>query len=317
MFKLRSAYKNYLWGGTKIRDVLKKKTGDLDRIAESWEVSTHPAGPSTIAEGEYAGLTLNEYFDRIGWDAIGEYGKKFHQLPVLVKYIDACRNLSIQVHPGEKYAREHEGDSGKNEIWFVIGAERGAFLYLGFRRDISPEEVRERIANNTLEEVLNKINVKRGDAFYIPAGTVHAIGAGCLICEIQQSSDVTYRLYDYGRTDLDGRPRQLHIEKALDVLDRRKYAFSDAERQNVAGVGQNFSKMLPGDARCALFNYEADGEFTAAFASERIMFAVTYRGKGQISADGESRPTSVGDVWMIRGNAVRIGGKCNVLVIGV
>lgn len=317
MFKLQSTYKNYLWGGTKIRDILKKDTGALECVAESWEVSTHPAGRSVIAGGEYAGKTLSEYFDAVGWDAIGEYGEKFRQLPVLVKYIDANKNLSIQVHPGEDYARAHERDSGKSEIWFVIGAERGAFLYLGFKRDVTREEVRERIGNGTLEEVLNKVRVKRGDVFFIPAGTVHAIGAGCLICEIQQSSDVTYRLYDYGRLDKDGAPRPLHIEKGLDVLDYRRYTLSENERKDVTGVGEYFSRMLPQGVRCSLFHYEAEGELTAAFSSARILFAIVYSGNGRLSANGETRAISTGDVWMARTDSMRIGGKCKVLVIGV
>lgn len=315
--KLKSIYKTYLWGGTKIRDTLKKPTGELSCIAESWEVSTHEAGRTTIEEGEFAGKTLNEYFDATGWDILGEYGKKRHELPVLVKYIDAHQNLSIQVHPKEAYARAHENDGGKNEIWFVIGAEKGAFIYLGFNRQTSREEVRERIENNTLEEILNKIPVKRGDVFCIPAGTVHAIGAGCLICEVQQSSDVTYRLYDYGREDSDGKPRALHIEKALDVLDFSRRDPEKEKRKDLSSFGAHFSKMLPKEVHCSLSRYEAEGELTVALSSERIFFAVTYSGKGKICANDETWQTSVGDVFMIRGNALRVTGKCKMLLIGV
>lgn len=317
MVKLKSTYKTYLWGGTKIRETLKKPTGELACVAESWEVSTHEAGRTTIEEGEFAGKTLNEYFDATGWEILGEYGKKYHGLPVLVKYIDAHKNLSIQVHPQEAYARAHEKDGGKNEVWLVIGAGKGAFIYLGFNRDTSREEVQERIENNTLEEILNKIPVKRGDVYCIPAGTVHAIGAGCLICEVQQSSDLTYRLYDYGRLDENGEPRALHIEKALDVLDYSRRDLEKEKRKGLGNFGKYFSRLLPKEVHCSLYRYEAEGELTAAFSSERIFFAITYGGKGKITANDGTRPTSVGDTFMIRGNVVRITGKCRMLLIGI
>lgn len=317
MFKLNSSYKTYIWGGTKIREVLKKRTDDLQCIAESWEISTHPAGESTIINGEFAGKTLREYFDITGWDIIGEYGREYRQLPILVKYIDAQKNLSIQVHPNEEYARRYENESGKSEVWFVIEAEKGAFLYLGFNRDISPEEVSKRIEDNTLEEVLNKINVKRGDVFYVPAGTVHAIGAGCLICEIQQSSDTTYRLYDYGRKDADGNRRPLHIAKALDVLNYEQYFVTDGDRRDISKAGEYLSKVLPLNAQCTLFNYEAEGEFKAKFPLNKVVFAVIYRGKGKLSSADEEHTVSVGDVWMACGNSVRVSGKCHALLIGI
>ncbi|HJA02966.1 MAG TPA: class I mannose-6-phosphate isomerase, partial [Candidatus Gallimonas gallistercoris] len=164
MIKLKSVYQEYIWGGTKIRDELQKETGDLPRIAESWEVSTHPAGKSIVENGIFRGKTLNEYFDKIGWGIAGRYAARNHQLPILIKYIDAKENLSIQVHPGDKYARKHESDNGKNEMWFVLGADEGAFIYLGFSRDVSKEEVRRRIEENTLEEVLNRVEVKPNEA---------------------------------------------------------------------------------------------------------------------------------------------------------
>ena len=199
MIQLIPVYKQIIWGGTKIRDVLHKETGPLAKIAESWEVSTHRSGESTIGNGIFAGKTLGDYFETVGWENIGKYAVKYRQLPVMIKYIDAEQNLSVQVHPGERYARKHAEDGGKNEMWYVLAADEGAFLYLGFNRDVTKQQVRKACKDGTVEGLLNRIPVKKGEVFYVPAGTIHAIGAGCLICEIQQTSDATYRLYDYGR----------------------------------------------------------------------------------------------------------------------
>ena len=177
MIRLLPVFKDYIWGGTKIRDVLRKDTGSLDRIAESWEFSSHIEGQSIIAEGEYTGKTLSEYFAAVGWNQTGGFGRTHRNLPCMVKFIDACENLSIQVHPTENYARRHERDNGKNEMWYIMNAEEGAFIYVGFNKNTSRKEVVRRIRENTIEEILNKVPVHKGDSFFIPAGTVHAIGA--------------------------------------------------------------------------------------------------------------------------------------------
>ena len=257
MIKLKSVYQEYIWGGSKIHELLHKDTGTLPRVAESWEVSTHPAGKSIVENGAFRGKTLNEYFDQIGWGTAGRYAARNHQLPILIKYIDAKENLSIQVHPNDKYARKHEGDNGKNEMWFVLAADEGAFIYLGFSRDVTKEEIKRRIADNTLEEVLNRVEVKPNEAFYIPAGTVHAIGAGCLICEVQQTSNVTYRIYDYGRTDENGNPRELHVKKALDVLDYRRTEIADLKRRDTMSMERYIDGMFGRNGKCTLLKYEA------------------------------------------------------------
>ena len=214
--KLNPAFKDYLWGGTKLRDEYGKKC-DLDKVAESWELSCHKDGCSMVADGEYAGLTLPQYIEKAGKAVLGTDCEKFEYFPILIKLIDAKQNLSVQVHPDNDYAMRVEGEYGKTEMWYVVDCEPGAGLLYGFKHEISKEEFRRRIEDNTLLEVTNRVEVHPGDVFFIEAGTLHAIGEGILIAEIQQNSNTTYRVYDYGRVGADGKPRQLHIEKAIDV----------------------------------------------------------------------------------------------------
>ena len=214
--KLYPAFKDYLWGGTRLRD----KYGfecDLDPIAEAWVLSCHKDGNSVAADGKYSGKTLTEMIEAEGRNILGTNVEKFKNFPMLIKLIDAEKSLSIQVHPTDEYALEHEHEYGKTEMWYVVDCEEGSYLYYGFNREITAEEYKRRIEDNTLLEVLNKVEVKKGDCFFIEAGTVHAIGAGLLIAEIQQNSNSTYRVYDFGRLGTDGKPRELHIEKALKV----------------------------------------------------------------------------------------------------
>lgn len=317
MIKLKSVYQEYIWGGSKIHELLHKDTGTLPRVAESWEVSTHPAGKSIVENGAFRGKTLNEYFDQIGWGTAGRYAARNHQLPILIKYIDAKENLSIQVHPNDKYARKHEGDNGKNEMWFVLAADEGAFIYLGFSRDVTKEEIKRRISDNTLEEVLNRVEVKPNEAFYIPAGTVHAIGAGCLICEVQQTSNVTYRIYDYGRTDENGKPRELHVKKALDVLDYRRTEIADLKRRDTMSMERYIDGMFGRNGKCTLLKYEAEGDLTILLPVSHLTFALAIDGSGKLYAGDSEEAFERGDTWMIHGRATRVSGKCKVLFVAI
>ena len=216
--KLKPAFKDYLWGGTRLRDDFGKDC-DFDKIAESWELSCHKDGNSVVADGEFAGLTLAQYIEKEGKSVLGTNCEKFENFPILIKLIDTKDNLSVQVHPNNEYAQRVEGEYGKTEMWYVVDCDEGASLLYGFKHNITKEEFRERIENNTLLEVTNSVPVKKGDVFFIEAGTLHAIGKGILIAEIQQNSNTTYRIYDYGRVGADGKPRQLHIDKAVDVTN--------------------------------------------------------------------------------------------------
>ena len=214
--KLNAPCKDYIWGGNRLRDEYGKKS-DKDKIAESWELSCHKDGQSVIENGEYAGKTLNEYIELCGKSVLGSNCDKFEYFPILIKLIDAKDNLSVQVHPENDYAMRVEGEYGKTEMWYIVDCEEGAELLYGFKHEISREEFAQRIKENTLLEVTNNVPVHKGDVFFIDAGTLHAIGKGILIAEIQQNSNTTYRIYDYGRVGADGKPRELHVEKACDV----------------------------------------------------------------------------------------------------
>ncbi|MGN1030506.1 MAG: type I phosphomannose isomerase catalytic subunit, partial [Butyricicoccaceae bacterium] len=190
---------------------------DGDILAETWELSCHPDGPSTIVSGGTEGQTLREYLAEAGPQALGTNCARFEDFPILIKLIDASKALSVQVHPNNAYAKKKENQYGKTEMWYVIDCEPGAFLYYGLKKTVSKEEFRQHIENNTLDEILNAVPVHKGDTFFIAAGTIHAIGKGIVIAEIQQNSNVTYRVYDYGRIGADGKPRDLHVDKALEV----------------------------------------------------------------------------------------------------
>ena len=213
-----------VWGGYQLRPYNGLKPSNQP-IGESWEVSLMPESTSNISNGEWAGRTLSEVIseqpDAILGKAVNErYGG---QLPLLIKLIDAKQDLSIQVHPNDQMAMREHGKSGKNEMWYVIKADAGSHIYAGFKKTITPEEYHRRIADGTIMDVLADYPVKAGDVFYLPAGSVHAICGGILLAEVQQSSDVTYRIYDYNRLGMDGKLRELHTELASQALDYTVY----------------------------------------------------------------------------------------------
>ena len=217
--KLTPAYKDYIWGGEKLRTIYDKKT-DISPVAESWELSCHKDGYSVICGGEYDGKTLDEYIREN--PAVLGTSVKGNELPILVKFIDAADNLSVQVHPSDEQAMAWEGQNGKTEMWYVITAEQNAHITYGVCQDITKEELTDAIKEKRVEKLLNTIPSKKGDVFFVEAGTIHAIGKGNLICEIQQNSNVTYRLYDYGRVGKDGKERELHIEKGVQAANCKK-----------------------------------------------------------------------------------------------
>ena len=218
--KFENILKEVLWGGEKI-SVYKEINPIRYNIGESWEISTVPNYISVVSNGEWKGLPLTELIGKYKGKITGEkiYQKYKNELPLLFKFIDTRDRCSVQVHPNDELAGKRHACNGKTEIWYIIDAEPGAVLISGFSKSISVEEYKKRIRENTLEEVLMHHDVKTGDLFFIPAGRIHAIGKGILLVEIQQSSDITYRVYDYGRKDAKGILRELHIEEAIDALD--------------------------------------------------------------------------------------------------
>lgn len=216
--KLKPTHKDYIWGGEKLKEIY-DDCREMNIVAESWVLSSHKDGENRILDGEFAGCGFSEYLKKVGKDVLGENMENKKDFPILIKFIDAKKDLSIQVHPDDEYALLNEGQNGKTEMWYILDCEPGACIYYGFKKNVSREEARDAIENGTFTDLLNSVPVHKGDAFFIPAGMVHAIGAGAFICEIQQNSNVTYRVYDYNRTDKDGNKRELHIEKALDTMN--------------------------------------------------------------------------------------------------
>ena len=251
-FLLHPSGKDYLWGGHRLKDDFSKELG-LDPLAETWECSTHPDGPSTVRSGPFAGRLLTEVLKEHP-DFIGTHPAACGGLPILVKFIDARNDLSVQVHPTDAYAGEHEnGSLGKTEMWYVVEAAKGARLVYGFRHDMTREDLLHALETETLGRHLQVVPVQKGDVFFIPAGQVHAIGAGCLVAEVQESSNLTYRLYDYNRVDRSGRKRALHIDKALDVVN---YRGSAQPRQPAKVIRFRNGLMIESLCHCKYFQVE-------------------------------------------------------------
>ena len=215
--RLEPAYKNYIWGGTRLNKEY-NKTSPYDITAESWELSCHDDGLCIISDGCFEGRTLKEVVAE-NPDVLGKNGKAFDFFPILIKLIDAADKLSVQVHPDDEYALANENSYGKTEMWYVVDAEENASLVYGLKKDVTKEEFLDRAKNGGLMDILNFVPVKKGDVFFIRSGMIHAIGKGILIAEIQQNSNLTYRVYDYDRRDKEGNLRPLHTEKAATVAD--------------------------------------------------------------------------------------------------
>lgn len=223
-FKFEPILKPVIWGGSKICE-FKNIKPVKDGIGESWEISGVKGSISVVSDGDLKGVSLSELLlgskeQLVGKKVYEKYGNTF---PLLIKFIDACDDLSIQVHPDDRLAKQRHNSFGKTEMWYVIDAAPDAYLYSGFQKSITPEEYVERVKNDTFTETLKKYDVKPGDVFFLPAGRVHAIGAGCFIAEIQQTSDITYRIYDYNRKDASGNTRELHTDLAKDAIDYTVY----------------------------------------------------------------------------------------------
>lgn len=233
--KFNPILKSMIWGGDKMRQYKAIET-DQKNIGESWELSGVPGNESVVSNGELAGRTITELIKEYGPEMLGRkvyetYGEKF---PLLIKFIDARDDLSIQVHPDDAMAQSVHGQPfGKTEMWYVVSADKDAHLMSGLSTEITPEEYVSRVENNTITDVLCDYKVAAGDVFFLPAGRIHSIGKGCFIAEIQQTSDLTYRIYDFGRLGLDGKPRELHTELAKDAID---YSVSEDYRTAYAPV---------------------------------------------------------------------------------
>lgn len=218
--KMQPVYKDYIWGGQKLN--LLNKHCDSINIAESWEVSCNNAGLTKIANGFFAGKTLNDVIQTNWVDFVGHIDNNLNRFPLIVKFIDAQKDLSIQVHPDEKSMDINNNEFCKSELWYIIDCEPESYIYYGFSRDISKKEFLDSVKEKKICSLLNKIKVNKGDFYFIPAGTIHALGKGILVSEIQQNSTTTFRIFDYERKDFDGNFRDLHIERAKNVVNLKK-----------------------------------------------------------------------------------------------
>lgn len=292
-FKLLSATKDYVWGGIKLKEFFGKKS-DTDVIAESWEVSCHIEGLSVIENGQYEGITLAEVLNA-NPQYKGENCKKFEFFPILTKLIDAQSNLSIQVHPDDEYALKNEGQYGKTEMWYIVECEDGAGVYCGFKSPISKETLKEALEQGKILDYLNFIKVNKGDCIFIPSGTVHAICGGCVICEIQQNSSLTYRLYDYDRVDKTGKKRQLHIDKAVAVTDTSKVSKANSE---VVYVNDNVQIL----ADCKYFKAKRlvfDSEIKLNVDESSFSTLTCVEGNAVIEYNGKSYEMNTGDTYFL------------------
>lgn len=303
--KLSPVCKDYIWGGTKLKSEYHKKS-ELEIVAESWELSTHKDGESMIASGPYAGMTLSAYIQKIGADALGTRAQKFDYFPLLIKLIDARDNLSVQVHPNDAYALKNEGEYGKTEMWYIVGCEQDAALYYGFSQDVDKDTFVNAIRENTLTDLLNCVPVHKGDVFFIPAGTVHAIGKGIVICEIQQNSNTTYRIYDYGRVGADGKPRALHIEKASEVSTLQKLPLP---------VQNHNSELLESCDYFTVKKYVIDNQRILPVHTDTFQSITIVEGDGTLSMHDCTLTLQTGDTVFIpaQDGEYAIAGKCTAI----
>lgn len=282
------AFKDYIWGGNKLKKEFHKETA-LDRVAESWELAAHKDGTSGFVGEEF---TLSDLFEKRR-DLIGTNADSFERFPMIIKLIDAKDNLSVQVHPSDEYALANENSYGKTEMWYVVEAEEGAGLYVGFKRDVTEEEFRRLIAENRLQEVLNFIPVKPGEWFFIEAGTVHAIGKGVLIAEVQQNSNLTYRLYDYGRVGADGKPRELHVEKGVRVSKLSAYQEdkrTSCEYFSCESVSLSGARKMTADKKSFVALVIMDGSFCCDGANYQKGDTVFIpAGYGEFTVEGQAK----------------------------
>ena len=290
-------FKDKIWGGEKIRTVLHKDFSPLPNCGETWELSGVDGNISSVRNGSLAGTSLNEVLQQYGANLVGEkvYEQHGNDFPLLIKFIDANDDLSIQVHPNDELAAQRHNSFGKTEMWYIMQADEGATLYNGFDRPIDGDEYRSRVADNTILEVMHKQTVGEGDVYFIPAGRVHSIGKGILLAEIQQTSDITYRIYDFDRRDAEGNGRELHTEESVNAID---YSLKDEYRSLYTS---KVNKAVP-VVECPYFKtsvIDVSGS-TEWSHEERDSFSIfiVVSGEGSINCNGDF-DLKTGDVLLI------------------
>ena len=294
--KLNYIAKTALWGGSSLKEKY-NKISDCEKLAETWELSVRKNEKSVIQNGIYEGRTLEDYIAECGSGVVGDgYGGE--RFPLLIKLIDACDSLSVQVHPDDEFAKTHEDDIGKTEMWYILDADEGAELVYGLCDGVDEERFARAIDENDYSSVLRRVKVKAGETYFIPAGMVHAIGAGIRIAEIQQNCDLTYRVYDFDRVGADGKKRELHIEKAKAAVK----PISDETANGIRFEAKDESDSSATLAHCRYFKTDlekisGEREFCADARSFTSILCID--GEGSIICNGEKYPISSGDSYFL------------------
>ncbi len=310
--KLQPIFKDIVWGGERLKNDFGYES-DLEKIAEAWVLTAREDGDNIIKNGELRGKSFTEYVKENS-SVLGSKGVAYKEFPLLIKFIDAKSDLSVQVHPDDEYARIHENSFGKTEAWYILDCNEGAELIYGFKEPISKETFKNSIADNSFLEFVNKVKVHKGDVFFIEAGTLHAIGGGILLAEVQQSCNTTYRVYDYGRT-VNGKPRELHVEKALDVTKTIPPVRSGEPDGKPEKCGDAVITAL---CSCSFFSFSSfslDGRYIKSVDGESFLSVLILDGRGSITAGNTAISVKKGDSVFIPANSgeVIFSGKFEAL----
>lgn len=315
IFLLQPAMADAIWAGRKLIDDYGFTIENSDTIAEAWMLSGHPDGLSTVINGKYAGKTIMDVIEAEGRTILGTKNADKEGFPILIKLIDADDKLSIQVHPDDEYAKNYPGENGKTEAWYVVDAKPGATLIYGVKEKMSPEEFADRVRNKTLVEKLNTVEVKNGDVIFIPSKMIHAIGKGILLAEVQQSSNTTYRIYDYDRLKPDGKPRDLHIEKASDVSNLDPACSDFSPEGKTEKIGDADYTYLTGCAYFRMASIVLDGKCEGYADTDSFVSLVVIEGEGKVICDGSEYPIKKGSsvfipagagAYTVEGHSLRI-----------
>ena len=295
--KLKSVYKDYIWGGTKLKEFWNKNSC-FKYIAESWELSCCDAGLSFIENGILKDKTLRDVlllFPK--W--VGENFESTKNFPLLIKLIDAKEKLSIQVHPSDELADKSKNQQGKTEAWYILDCEKDAFLYIGLKEALTENQIKEYVISGTLCEHLNKVFVKPGDIFFISSGTIHAIGSGIVIAEIQQNSNTTFRLFDYNRVDSNGNKRELHLEEALRVCDKTAFSLQNCDIKNLYQNEDTLIKSLVNSKFFKIFEYDIKSTVSITPTKRSFQALLFIEGLAKIYFNGKKYEAKKGDCYFI------------------
>lgn len=304
--KMVPHFKDYLWGGQNLKKF--NKLSDSQMIAESWELSTNKNGHSIVGNGKYKDLQLLDVIKKEPQIFLGSTSNT--DLPIMIKLIDAAKNLSIQVHPSTSDESFIDGISGKSELWYIVDCEPGSYIYCGFKRDTTANEVRACAQNGTICEILNKVEVKKGNSIFVPAKTIHALGAGIVVAEIQKNSDTTFRVFDYGRKDKYGNLRQLHLDEAIKALNFKKTNVSELVQKDLNYFKCEFFEVTNVKVASEIHMYSEKNCFQA------LLFL---SGSGKIICSEEKFGFGTGDCYFIPAEIehYKIDGCCQFLLIEV